>query len=631
LKKYWREDVEQFAKSASGLYSAASQYLGTKAVVDDLPEKHFESLTLARDLLLKLAHLDPDRLSELSDAIIEGDEGHANALMQRINEQLALRLNFQKWWIQDRDFSLQVTSRETDLVFTIRDRTGTEYTFSERSSGLRYYLSYLIQSQVHTSPGRPEILLMDEPDAYLSAEAQQDLLKIFENFAHPEDETPPVQVVYVTHSPFLLDKNHAERIRVLQKGRGFDGTRVIRNAAQNHYEPLRSAFGAFVGETAFIGACNLMVEGAADQIILSGVARITRRLSPALENDTLDLNRLVIVPCGSASQVPYMVYLARGRDADRPPVLALLDSDKAGNEAARQLREDRRLRRLISSDLVLRLAELGLLGDEGPGRVEIEDLVPPALAVAAANACLQEIGRFRDQPPPLLTIADFDTRKTSEVSTFAALANAAEKHGFHIEKIAFARALIHLCGQQEHPEELRQGIASFIDRMRLLFRKINAARRIAEKEALRARVGTLVDRQQVLFVRDHPDRATREQGANLLHQIEGVLEDSPEGDEVKAALVAIRRDFNLDEDLAALVANYDTFKLRLSVLKDSFDLNRTEINDRSLQNRTASKQKAVPKSKAITVKRRPKGKGTSARTPRKAKAQETALNTTEGS
>ncbi|BCG97236.1 MULTISPECIES: ATP-dependent nuclease [unclassified Mesorhizobium] len=102
---------------------------------------------------------------------------------------------------------------------------------------------------------------MDEPDAYLSAEAQQDLLKIFRGFAEPDGDARPVQVVYVTHSPFLLDKNRAERIRVLQKGKGSDGTRVIKDASQNHYEPLRSAFGSYVGETAFIGACNLLVDG----------------------------------------------------------------------------------------------------------------------------------------------------------------------------------------------------------------------------------------------------------------------------------------------------------------------------------------------------------------------------------
>ena len=76
--------------------------------------------------------------------------------------------------------------RETDLAFIIRDRTGTDYSFSERSHGLRYFLSYFVQYLAHEPPtDRPEILLMDEPDAFLSSQGQRDLLKIFDAFAFP--------------------------------------------------------------------------------------------------------------------------------------------------------------------------------------------------------------------------------------------------------------------------------------------------------------------------------------------------------------------------------------------------------------------------------------------------------------
>src|SRR5260221_7146870 len=151
---------------------------------------------------------------------------------------------------------------------------------------------------------------MDEPDAYLSSQAQQDLLKVFDAFAHPETTaTRPIQVAYVTHSPFLIDRNHADRIRVLEKGSGEEGTRIVRNSSRNHYEPIRSALGAFVAETTFIGNCNLMVEGASDQVLLAGTATFLKSRG-ATNFHTLDLNRLTIVPAGSASHVPYLVYLA---------------------------------------------------------------------------------------------------------------------------------------------------------------------------------------------------------------------------------------------------------------------------------------------------------------------------------
>src|SRR5690606_12803311 len=138
------------------------------------------------------------------------------------------------------------------------------------------------------------------------------------------------------HSPFLIDKNHSERIRVLEKGEHDEGTRVVANSSRNHYEPLRSALGSFVGETAFIGTCNLLLEGASDQVLVAGVSRwLGRRGAPATER--LDLNHLTLVPAGSASHIPYLAFLARARDVDTPPVIVLLDGDQPGTDARAEL------------------------------------------------------------------------------------------------------------------------------------------------------------------------------------------------------------------------------------------------------------------------------------------------------
>jgi hypothetical protein len=273
-----------------------------------LDEKKLKSLHLGRSLLLTLGQIAPESLNELSEAIDLQQDGQVGGILEAVNQQLERKLNFRRYWVQDRDFSLKVSTRDRELVFVISDRTGTVYTFSERSSGLRYFLSYLIQAQIHRPASKREsILLMDEPDTYLSAEAQQDLMRVFRDLVEPEEDVEPIQVIYVTHSPFLLDKNHSERIRVLEKGTGFDGTRIVPSVSQNHYEPLRSAFGAFVGESAFAGAVNLLVEGASDQILLAGAANSIRTKSPGIKEDTLDLNRMVIVPSGSAQEIGYTV------------------------------------------------------------------------------------------------------------------------------------------------------------------------------------------------------------------------------------------------------------------------------------------------------------------------------------
>lgn len=67
---------------------------------------------------------------------------------------------------------------------------------------------------------------------------------------------------------------------------------------------MRSAFGSFVGETAFIGNCNLkMLEGASDRILLAGVSNWPgQHAVPTSER--LDLNAITLVPAGGASQIP---------------------------------------------------------------------------------------------------------------------------------------------------------------------------------------------------------------------------------------------------------------------------------------------------------------------------------------
>ncbi len=577
----WPASQQEFSTSAPSIFSKLNPHFredGELRRVEEI-EVSETSLQLARSLLVGIANVDPSRLNELSEAIADGEDGYANALVKSINLMLANNLNFPKWWVQDRDFSLRITPREMDLVFTIQDRTGTEYTFGERSSGLKYFLSYLIQSRSRQrSKERAEILLMDEPDAYLSAEAQQDLLKIFDDFARPETDVAPIQVVFVTHSPFLIDKNHADRIRVLEKGKGLVGTRAIRDVSHNHYEPLRSAFGAFVGETAFIGACNLLVEGTADQILLSGAARLTRLSPTSSESETLNLNRLVIVPAGSASQIPYMLYLIRGRDSDKPPVLALLDSDKEGDRVAKLMRkDDPKFRRLIRRDFVLQLGEIEFEKVKKGNVLEIEDLIPVPLAIAAANQFLEELTQYMDSSPCKLKEDDLVSDTSKELQLFDKLNSAAKKRSLHLDKIGFARSVVQQCKNSDNSSVLSDQVDLFLNRMRQLFKVINKKRLEAELDSRKERVGSLVERTVKGFIRDHSDNATKERTLDCLGNIETALDDTIEADAIRVSLNTLKRDFHLDENVHEFVRDYSVFKEKLLSLKDEYALSKIGI------------------------------------------------------
>jgi 3-mercaptopyruvate sulfurtransferase SseA len=444
LGKSW-SDAADFTKAAPNLYGLLSD--GSSGGDVDGLEQQYE---LGRSLLFRVANIDPTTFKDLSDAIADEREGYVNGVIQKINGALARPLNFPRWWAQDREFRLMVSPREYELVFTIRDRTGTDYSFAERSNGLKFFLGYHVQLLAHQPPvtGQPEILLMDEPDAYLSSQGQQDLLRILEEFALPEDRSRRDQVLYVTHSPFLINRNAGERIRVLDKGVTDEGTRVVKDVARNHYEPLRSSLGAFVAETSFIGGSNLFVEGLADQVLLAGVSSHLLACG-APKIDLLDLNSVTIVPAGSALSVPYLVYLARGRDVVRPPCVALLDSDSAGDDAVKTLaRGGPRRKEVLPSEFVIQVGtwaktaqQLSIADDVTV--TELEDLVSLPVAVAAARNYAVKVVEIPRANADKLVEADIAAQlKARPGQLFDALAFAfTERLGpdVHIEKVGFAK------------------------------------------------------------------------------------------------------------------------------------------------------------------------------------------------
>lgn len=547
--------------------AAIATLFGTRATVSTAELKQYE---LAADLLLKVAGVQRSLLSELERAV-RSKNGYAASIVDTINTLLSRALDFPHWWSQDSQFELFVSLYEFDLVFMIRDRTGRTYGFDERSDGMKYFLSYFVQYLAHEprADGQQEILLMDEPDRFLSSSGQQDLLRVFEDFASPKDaERKAVQVVYVTHSPFLIDKNEADRIRVLEKGEYDEGTRVVSNASANHYEPLRSAFGSFVAETSFIGNCNLMVEGASDQVLIAGASRWLKALQAA-ERDRLNLNALTIVPAGGTRHIPYLVYLARGRDIEKPPVVVLLDRDDAGNCAKAEIASGGAYGdKLLDPSLVLQLGadRLDQLETDNPlGIVGIEDLIPLGVSIdAAAHYCRE----FAPQAAPhelQLTVDSVfpagsqGTERNRGTLKYLqeAIARETGNDSFHLDKIAFARATIEiLTGRVNAVAASSNDLKRAESNFRALLAEIGRCQRQAERAESVDRISSRINRAKRDFTRTHHDQARREDVSNLIEEISDQLDNSPEAEDVRATMRSWVREFELDLEPRALVADY---------------------------------------------------------------------------
>jgi predicted ATP-dependent endonuclease of OLD family len=197
---------------------------------------------------------------------------------------------------------------------------------SLRSSGFRTYflLSMIIYARTHNKPSNSNIYLFDEPGTYLHPSAQLDLQRSFETIADG------AQIVYTTHSLFLVSKNYPERNRVISKAKL--GTKIDQKPFTKNWKSVRESLGILLSNNFLIADKTLLVEGPSDIIYILDAVRKLK----ASGNIDVDLNDLSIVDAGDSQNYLAMakLMLSEGRY-----IVALLDGDGAGRNTAAQLKK----------------------------------------------------------------------------------------------------------------------------------------------------------------------------------------------------------------------------------------------------------------------------------------------------
>ena len=185
-----------------------------------------------------------------------------------------------------------------------------------RSKGFVWFFSFLAWYSKVRREGANLILLLDEPGLSLHAKAQADLLRYFE-----EQLRPHHQLIYTTHSPFMVDPQHFDRVRIVQDlsvetdsdalpGER-EGTKVITEvleATPDSLFPLQGALGYEIHQTLFVGPNCLVVEGASDLLYIQTIsASLQARGRRGLSADW------TITPVGGANNVATFVALIGAR------------------------------------------------------------------------------------------------------------------------------------------------------------------------------------------------------------------------------------------------------------------------------------------------------------------------------
>lgn len=157
-------------------------------------------------------------------------------------------------WSQEPTIEIKLNVNGNVLYIDISDGTTVYDTPESRSLGFRWYLSFYINfiAQTFEAKSNEFFFLLDEPGIHLHPAGQKDLTKVMEDLAIKN------QLIFTTHSPFMINRSYPQRVRVISKGR--EGTIVDPYAYRENWKPLRRSIGLKIGDLFFFNDSSLIFE-----------------------------------------------------------------------------------------------------------------------------------------------------------------------------------------------------------------------------------------------------------------------------------------------------------------------------------------------------------------------------------
>jgi len=246
--------------------------------------------------------------------------------------------------------------------------------FSERSAGFVWFFSFLVQFAMMRRETDNVIILLDEPGLTLHGKAQEDLLHYIE-----EELLPVHQVIYSTHSPFMVPPKRLADCRVVEDvidytnpmrpdSKGTAVTEDVMSTDKDTLFPLQGALGYSVTQSLFVGENSLLVEGPSDILYLQAFSNeLERRGRNGLDP------RWTMCPAGGIDNIRPFVSLFHGNHLN---VAVLSDQGQGDKSKLEKLRRSE----VLAADRLHTIAEL-----LDQAEADIEDIMHPDFFCAIIN------------------------------------------------------------------------------------------------------------------------------------------------------------------------------------------------------------------------------------------------------
>lgn len=285
------------------------------------------------------------------------------------------------------------------LKVSVEDELGVEIELDQRSEGFQWMVSFFVVFFAEAmDKHKNAILLLDEPGMSLHGLKQREFRETLNKLSIQN------QTIFTTHSPFLVGPNELDIVRVVELKNRDEGSKVhttISSSDPAGLLPLQEALGYDLAQSLFTQQKNLILEGLTDYWYIEAISALLRNDSIANMDE-----KIALVFANSASKV---VYYATILHAHNLKIVALLDSDNAGDQVANQ------------ENLVSSLGQKNILRTKdfvgGIPKAEIEDILRETLIEIAKSEFGIDVKPTSDAQPTR-PIVDIFTKEITNFSKY---------------------------------------------------------------------------------------------------------------------------------------------------------------------------------------------------------------------
>ena len=411
-------------------------------------EKLEDTIPISEFLANKEKHKTLSNLIELSGLHLERIKGagHYDILSSLGSASMTITGMVNKSWTQD-TVNVNIGIVRDEIVISIFDNViKRQHPPSIRSQGFQWFLSFYIN---FTAGSRGElkntIILLDDHGVYLHPSGQKDLLDTLEKISESN------QIIFSTHSPFMIDRRRLKRIRIVSKKEG-EGTLIEEKYYKSDYDalqPIRASIGMTIGDTLFTAKRNLLVEGYSDELILGAMSEGVSKK----KRNHVNTSKISILPVNGADKMPYFATLLAKENLK---FLVLLDHDPEGRKIAKELKE----KFGMNDNNILTLEILAGKGND----LEMEDLIDIDFYLEALNLAYGDIFQ-KKLPKPRITKDDLREASFKGIKEFFREKKIGTSK--RVDKIKVAKRIYDLVAEDKVPKP--QTISNFSR----LFKTIN--------------------------------------------------------------------------------------------------------------------------------------------------------------